>query len=206
MRTVDTPAERVATTAEQAHARADEAPTSPTPDRTATRELIDGIIAQFGSSMRHVRCASAERLVRQGVSMTHLHVLWQLQEHGELGMSRVADLIGVSMSNATGLIDRMEERGLVDRVRLTDDRRAVHVRPTAHGLDILREMDVVRSDLVAAVLGRLDDEQLGRLARSITDIRDALQAEQSAAGASPTTCDHEPAPAGRAATRETIAR
>ncbi len=207
MRTFDAPAEPAPTEPAPAEREpAERAPASPIPDRTATRELIDGIIAQFGSSMRHVRCTSAERLVRQGVSMTHLHVLWQLQEHGELGMSRVADLIGVSMSNATGLIDRMEERGLVERVRLTDDRRAVHVRPTAHGLDILREMEVERSDLVAAVLGRLDDEQLARLARSISDIRDALLAEQSAAGTWPDNCHPDPATAGQPANEETIAR
>ena len=64
--------------------------------------------------------------MRQGrVSMTHLHILSMLDHHGELPMSRLADLLDVSLSNATGLIDRMEERGLVERVRDPDDRRVV---------------------------------------------------------------------------------
>lgn len=140
--------------------------------------------------MRHLRCAAAERLVRQGISMTHLHVLWQLEEHGELGMSRIADLIGVSMSNATGLIDRMEERGLVERVRLTEDRRVVHVRPTAHGLEVLREIEVLRGDLMETVLSRLDDEQLARVARAIGDIRTVLLAEPQSADAPPASFEH----------------
>jgi DNA-binding MarR family transcriptional regulator len=158
--------------------------------RTADRRLIDAIVAQVESSMRHLRCAAAERLVRQGISMTHLHVLWQLEEHGELGMSRIADLIGVSMSNATGLIDRMEERGLVERVRLTEDRRVVHVRPTAHGLEVLREIEVLRGDLMETVLSRLDDEQLARVARAIGDIRTVLLAEPQSADAPPASFEH----------------
>ena len=43
-------------------------------------------------------------------------------------MSRLAELLDVSLSNATGIVDRMEERGLVERVRVPDDRRVVLVR------------------------------------------------------------------------------
>ena len=67
-------------------------------------------------------------MVKLGVSMTQVHVLSLLQHHGDVPMSRLADLLDVSVSNATGLIDRMEERGLVERVRVPDDRRVVIVR------------------------------------------------------------------------------
>lgn len=140
----------------------------------ATRALVGAIIAQVETSLRHVRCAASERLIRQGVSMIHLHVLWQLDEHGELTMSRIAELVGVSLSNATGLIDRMEERGLVERARLTDDRRVVHVRPTARGLEVARTIEVLRADLIEAVLARLDDDQLARAAQTVADLRAAL--------------------------------
>ncbi len=175
------------------------------PSRIAHRELIGRIIAEFEIAVRHIRCAGAERLARQGVSMTHLHILWHLEEHGALAMNRIAELVGVSMSNATGLIDRMEERGLVERVRLTDDRRVVHVRPTARGIDVLREIEVLRSDFVEAVLARLDDEQLGRLARSINDIRSVLMSELSG-GADSATCHHAPRMAGTLTNEETTAR
>ena len=62
------------------------------------------------------------------MSMTHMHVMWLLQHHGDLSMSRLAELLDVSLSNATGIVDRMEERGLVERVRVPDDRRVVLVR------------------------------------------------------------------------------
>ena len=48
-------------------------------------------------------------------------------------MSRLADMLDVSLSNATGLIDRIEERGFVERIRVPSDRRIVLVRITAAG-------------------------------------------------------------------------
>src|SRR5512142_918671 len=148
------------------------------------RTLVVGIIAQVELALRHIRCARSEQLVRTGVSMTHLHVIWQLEDHGGiLPMGRLADLLGVSMSNATGLIDRMEERGLVERVRPPDDRRVVHVRPTPAGLESARAFELLKTDTVERVLDRLDEAQLNRLVGAIDDIRLALDAEFTAAHA-----------------------
>ncbi len=141
------------------------------------RELIARIIAQVEASLRHLRCAASERLVREGVSMTQLHVLWLFEEHGELGMTRLADLLDVSLSNATGLVDRMAERGLVERLRLTDDRRVVHVRPTARGIELGRTLELLKRDLMEAVLEQLDEQQLIRVAQAVDDIRAIILAE-----------------------------
>ena len=79
----------------------------------------------------HQRCAVGRRLLRQGVSMAHLQALWILDEHGgALPVSRLADCLGIAVPNATGLVDRMEQRGLVERVHPSGDRRVVLVLPT----------------------------------------------------------------------------
>ena len=123
------------------------------------------------------RCAGTGRLVKAGVSMTHMHVMWLLQHHGDLPMNRVADLLDVSFSNATGIVDRMEERGLVERVRVPDDRRVVLVRIAAGGLQALDQMEALKHDRLQAILGHLDEAQLERLATAIDDIRGAVVAE-----------------------------
>ena len=45
-------------------------------------------------------------------------------------MSRLADMLDVSDSNASGVVDRLEERGYVERIRVPNDRRVVLVRAT----------------------------------------------------------------------------
>src|SRR3979409_504654 len=112
-------------------------------DPAAQGDLVERIMDEFHGAMRELRCAGTERLVKAGVSMTHLHVMGLLSRHGETSMSRIADLLDVSLSNATGLIDRMAERGLVERVRVPDDRRVVLVRLSDGGQAQLDELEML---------------------------------------------------------------
>jgi DNA-binding MarR family transcriptional regulator len=123
------------------------------------------------------RCAGTGRLVKAGVSMTHMHVMWLLQHHGDLPMSRMAELLDVSDSSATGIVDRMEERGLVERLRVPDDRRVVLVRIAALGTEALEEIEAVKQDRLQALLGHLDEAQIDRLASALDDVRAAVVAE-----------------------------
>jgi DNA-binding MarR family transcriptional regulator len=148
----------------------------------ATERIVDGlhdIIAGF-------RCAGTGRLVKLGVSMTHVHVLWILQHHGEMPMSRLAELLDVSLSNATGIIDRMEERGLIERVRVPDDRRVVRVRVAPGGLRAMDEIEAVKQGRLESILGHLDANQLERIAAAMDDIRAAIVAEGGFEHAHPT--------------------
>src|SRR3990170_3240920 len=120
------------------------------------------------------RCAGTGRLVKAGVSMPHMHVMWLLEHHGDLPMSRMADLLDVSFSNATGIVDRMEESGLVERVRVPDDRRVGLVRIAARGMQALEEIEAIKQDRLQSILGHLDEAQLDRIALALDDIRAAI--------------------------------
>jgi len=143
----------------------------PSPER---RALIDEIVAGTAVIAGHQRCAVARRLHRQGISMAHLQTLWILQEHGPQPMTHLADLLGVAVPNATGIIDRMEQRGLVERLRDGADRRVVTVRQTPEGARAVEEIDGWRSDMLVELLDRLDTDQLLRLVGGIQELRAAI--------------------------------
>lgn len=145
----------------------------PSPER---RALIDEIVAGTAVIAGHQRCAVARRLHRQGISMAHLQTLWILQEHGPQPMTRLADLLGVAVPNATGIIDRMEQRGLVERLRDGADRRVVTVRQTPEGARAVEEIDGWRSDMLVELLDRLDTDQLLRLVGGVNELREAIHA------------------------------
>ena len=134
------------------------------------------IIADFRASMGELKCLGSERLVRQGISMTQLHVMHLLERHGEMAMSRLSDMLGVSMSNATGLIDRVEERGFVERIGVPSDRRIVLVRITPGGRQVLDEVEAIREETLRSVLDRLDGDQLASVATAMADLRHAIAA------------------------------
>ena len=155
------------------------------PERGAGQDVtVRDIIAEIDSSISELRCAGSQHLVRAGVSMAHLHVMWLLKRHGDLSMGRLAEMLDVSLSNASGLIDRMVERGLVERIRVPDDRRLVLVALSDHGRAMLDHADVLRSDLLESILRRLRPEQLQRLALAMADVRLAFE-DAMAAGELP---------------------
>src|SRR4051812_23333668 len=140
----------------------------------AESELIDSVVGELHGIIGSLRCAGTGRMVKAGISMTHLHILWVLEHHGDMAMSRLAELLDVSVSNATGLIDRMEERGLVERVRVPDDRRVVLVRASAEGARQRDEIEALKQDRMRSILARLRPDQLERMIGAIADLRGAI--------------------------------
>jgi DNA-binding MarR family transcriptional regulator len=132
------------------------------------------IIADFRAAMTLLKCASSERVLRLGISMAQLHILYTLQRNGEMPMSRLAELLNVSLSSATGLIDRIEERGFVERTRVPEDRRVVKIRVTPEGLSMLGQIDALSDDLLRDVLSRIGPSKLGSVAQAVTALRSAL--------------------------------
>src|SRR5918993_5815297 len=127
------------------------------------QEAASTAMASLGQTVGSLRCAGSQRLVRMGISMTHFHVLTLLRHHDAMPMGRLAEILDASMSSTTGIIDRMEEKGLVERVRVPDDRRIVLVRSTAAGLAVIDEAELVKSEIMLSAISRLDAEQLDRL-------------------------------------------
>ena len=134
------------------------------------------VVADLRASFGEVKCIGSERLVRLGISMTQLHVLNLLDRHGEMAMSRLADMLDVSMSAATGLVDRVEEHGYVERIRVPSDRRVVLARITDAGRQLLDDIDSVQTEILDRILDGLDETQLTRLAAAMVDLRTAVDA------------------------------
>jgi DNA-binding MarR family transcriptional regulator len=90
-------------------------------------------------------------------------------------MSRLAGVLGVSLSSATGLVDRIEERGYIERTRVPEDRRVVLVHVTEAGTRMLQENDALSDELMRDVLARLDPAELPVIARAVGEVRAALE-------------------------------
>jgi DNA-binding MarR family transcriptional regulator len=96
---------------------------------------------------------------RHALSLVHLNVLTALEAEGPLSMRRLAEALDVSDASATGIVARMEKRGLVERRHGTQDRRVVRVHATEAGEQVFRDMAAHRRGLLTKVLALLSDEE-----------------------------------------------
>lgn len=114
-------------------------------------------------------------LMGRSVSMTHMHVLAKLRMAGALPMSRLADALDVSVASATGIVSRMEERGLVERRRDVEDRRVVMVELADGGTTALEEIEARGRDYMGRVLEHLTKEELIQLRNGFRAMHRASQ-------------------------------
>ena len=93
-----------------------------------------------------------------------------LQLDSPLPMTELAELLACDNSNVTGLIDRLEARGLVARQPSSEDRRVKHVVLTAAGRRLRGRMlaRVGRPTLGFERLSPDQQRQLGDLLRQVT--------------------------------------
>ncbi len=106
-------------------------------------------------------------------SLIHLNVLTMLEAEGPESMSRLAEALDVSVASMTGIVDRMEKRGLVERRHEDRDRRVVLVYPTPGGRDVFREIDERRRVGLGKLLERLDTDELEGLLKGHRALRHA---------------------------------
>ncbi|MEA2612200.1 MAG: hypothetical protein QOI52_159 [Chloroflexota bacterium] len=125
------------------------------------------------------------RWVAGSLSIVHLHVLTILESDAPLPMGKLAEALDVSIASATGIIDRMEQRGLVERAQQADDRRVVLVQPTVSGLAVFSDLDEHRRAGVTRLLERMTDAELAALRkglRAMTAARGAVATDTPASG------------------------
>ena len=132
--------------------------------------IVETIIFLVTESRRIARDVAAG----YGVTPTQLSVLKLLHEIGDLRLGDLSRRIQAQNSTVTGIVDRMEEAGLVERVRSADDRRVWRIALTARGREVAARADVSPWDTLRQALEALPRadkrklvEILGRVAESV---------------------------------------
>ncbi|GHO63703.1 MarR family transcriptional regulator [Ktedonobacter sp. SOSP1-52] len=101
---------------------------------------------------------------RVGLGATEEKTLGLLGKFGPLTAGEIASHTGLTTPSVTGLIDRLEKKGMVQRIRDPHDRRRVIVHPNQ---ERLAELDRLFSSVQEAfheVLDIYNDEQLATIA------------------------------------------
>ena len=95
---------------------------------------------------------------------------------GPVGMSELGRLLHLEKSSLTGLVDRVERRGLVLRTRDSSDRRASQVGLTGQGARLAAESHEDVTARLEALAGELAPADRKRVASAIAMMLDRVVA------------------------------
>ena len=119
-------------------------------DTTATVEVVIRAARVFAA-------VTAESIARAepGVTLPQLRVLTVASEVGTLGNADVARTLGIHISNASRLCDRLVQAGLLDRRDSPTDRRQVELTLTDAGRDLVVSVTEHRRKAFTSILAGL---------------------------------------------------
>jgi DNA-binding MarR family transcriptional regulator len=91
------------------------------------------------------------------LSLNQIHAIKVVHHHGEVHMTELSALLGVSPASASGMVDRLVDKGILIREHSTEDRRRVIVRVSPAAMDQIQQIE-------EAILQSFNDivERLGR--------------------------------------------
>jgi len=137
----------------------------PAPDLVGLADEVSHLMMRAVSQSRSELHAT---LAEHAISEQHLVVLRHLHDNGPTPMRGIADLVGTDPSTVTHTVDKLEQRGLIERRADPSDRRVKLVALTAAGRSTV---DEVWTRLAGSTpVARLDPAQL----RSMRDLLIAM--------------------------------
>ena len=111
------------------------------------------------------------------VSAPQLNCLISLYENGPLPPSQIAKYIMVKSSTVTGIVDRLEQKGLVKRFRNSPDRRIITIELTDSGKNLAQNAPPPIQQKIIDGLKKLSKDELDQIIFSLTQLTDMLDVQ-----------------------------
>ena len=102
----------------------------------------------------------AARLADLGLTPAEINALGNLGDGRPRTVSELGAAVGARPATLTGILDRLEGRGLISRGAKPGDRRAVHIQLTKDGKRSARVIERALSDLEKHALAGLSEDAL----------------------------------------------
>lgn len=153
------------------------------------------IVRSLRQIIRAVGLYSRELMRRRNLTAPQLATLRRLQRKGPSSAGELARGIAVSQATVTGIVDRLEHKGLVTRSRDPRDRRRVVIDLTDAARELVADSPPPlheRFMLRLAQTSAAERQEIDRVLRVIVQMMEAQEVEAAPVLAAETTLHEEP--------------
>jgi DNA-binding MarR family transcriptional regulator len=106
--------------------------------------------------------------IDSGLTLTQLRSLFLIVNKGSTNFTKLAEALKVTPSNVTGIVDRLEEQGLVSREQNPEDRRETTLQATDKGKALVANLEETGINHMTQILSLVSLEELASLARGLS--------------------------------------
>lgn len=129
----------------------------------------------FYRTWKTLRLGAGKNFSRIGISFIDYRIMRFLAENGQVPMARIADFLMVTQGHITGVIDVLESREFVKRLRSQNDRRVINVALTESGSEVEKKAKKIHEKYMIGVFGVLNNEEKAALNHSLEVLFTSLE-------------------------------
>lgn len=138
---------------------------------------INEVLTSLRRVIRAIDLHSKQLVKVASVTGPQLRLLQLIKsEHGATSRE-LADAMSLSQATVTSIMDRLESRGLIERIRSEQDKRKVHPRLTSAGDDILNRAPAPLQDSFVRKFDQLQSWEQHMIIASLQRVAEMMDAE-----------------------------
>ena len=103
------------------------------------RTVSDSVMIALRKIIQAIDTNSKQLVKRVGLTGPQLVILQEITRMGEVTAGEIAQAVSLSQATVTGILERMEKRGLLARRRSERDKRRIMVSITESGKQVLKD-------------------------------------------------------------------
>lgn len=139
--------------------------------------IEDQIVAAIRRIMRAVDLHSRHLVEKHGLTGPQLAALHEANRMGKVSTGALARAVHLSQPTLTGILDRLERRGLIERSRDSKDRRTVNVALNSAGQRVLFNAPSLLQDRFRRELSKLEQWEQTQMLATLQRIATMMDAD-----------------------------
>lgn len=138
---------------------------------------IDQVLTSLRRVIRAIDLHSKQLVKTASVTGPQLRLLQMIRREGDATASELSEAMSLSQATVTSILDRLEDRGLLERIRSQTDKRKIHPRLTESGAHLLDQAPTPLQDSFVRKFDRLQSWEQHMIISSLQRVAEMMDAE-----------------------------
>ncbi len=139
---------------------------------------IQQTAVQIMKDFKAVQCSMKRRMQKYfkelELSVPQGMLLFMVSRHGSIKISDISEKLGLSNSTVSGIVDRLERQGYVERIRTPEDRRIVNVAVTGKIKKRIALHENVFESFLTEALMKISEKELYQVSEGMKILSEIL--------------------------------
>ncbi|MDX1738559.1 MAG: MarR family transcriptional regulator, partial [Alphaproteobacteria bacterium] len=147
-----------------------------------TRENWQQVLVSLRKIIRATDLHSKRLIKECGLTIPQLLILRAINELGDVTLGMISDHVSLSQATVTTIINRLEERGLLTRIRSTKDKRKIFPCLTPAGIELIESAPPLLHETFIDRFSSLQDWEQNQILSSLQRVASMMDASHIDAG------------------------